>query len=746
VVDGYVVTESELFSTEFAVTAQCAPGYHGKAAATPCDGNLAPYVLSGCERDKVCVSPKDTAGYLVDEQDLTMHDFQVNVTCAKGFSGAPSATLCPEEETSYTLAGCEKIVLCSTQLENKGYQVTEAALEKHAFDVTAECAAGYKGKAEVEPCVTDAPYALKGCVPDTTICTVPAAIGYIVQAQSLQIFDFNVTVSCRKGYYGTAAIAPCKSEGAVQLSGCNKIENCERPLDPRGFKLTETSTSIHQFQVAAECAAGYHGLAKVTACTVADEPYVLAGCEPTKVCKAPSTSEGYVLKERSVEVHMFDVAAKCAAGFVGDAAVKPCADNLQEYQLSGCKPITTCTAATASANYVVEEKSLDVHSFQVSVACANGFSGTAKATPCDQHLKPYRLSGCYKAGDTCISPRDSTGYLVKEHNLVGSSFNVAAKCQSTHTGQPKAVGCPEAGTEYALTGCTPKIACMSDPNAEGYRITEASTVVLPYQFDVTAKCAPGYVGTAAIAPCQKAHTSYVLSGCTKDTTVCTRPSIDGYSVNEVELLYGSFNVSAQCAPGHTGTPSAIPCSITGGDYILGGCKLVEKCLAPPNAVGYKLHEADLRVDGFSVSAKCDIGYIGSAVAAPCTQHGGAYILSGCNQVVTCTGPPDATGYLITETSTNEHDFQVASKCAPGWTGTAIASPCSQSGTPYQLAGCTRDKLCTAPVDSTGYKLKENNAWQSTFDVTADCAVGYSGKAEVKPCAADARYVLTGCTK
>ena len=29
----------------------------------------------------------------------------------------------------------------------------------------------------------------------------------------------------------------------------------------------------------------------------------------------------------------FDVAAKCAAGFVGDAAVKPCADNLQEYQL-----------------------------------------------------------------------------------------------------------------------------------------------------------------------------------------------------------------------------------------------------------------------------------------------------------------------------------------------------------------------------------------------------------------------------
>ena len=67
--------------------------------------------------------------------------------------------------------------------DSKRYK--RCCMQPQHFLRTAECAAGYKGKAEVEPCVTDAPYALKGCAtrqqssaifgspkPETGHCTI----------------------------------------------------------------------------------------------------------------------------------------------------------------------------------------------------------------------------------------------------------------------------------------------------------------------------------------------------------------------------------------------------------------------------------------------------------------------------------------------------------------------------------------------------------------------------------------------
>ncbi|CAE7675839.1 unnamed protein product [Symbiodinium necroappetens] len=110
----------------------------------------------------------------------------------------------------------------------------------------------------------------------------------------------------------------------------------------------------------------------------------------------------------------------------------------------------------------------------------------------------------------------TAGYLVSEHNLIQEEF----KEDST----------------YKLKGCEKKVFCFA-PTVLGYHVDENSLVM--QAFDVTAKCADGFHGTAKVTPCSK-EGEYSITGCTEN--LCTAPSTVGYAVKEVELREHSFKV------------------------------------------------------------------------------------------------------------------------------------------------------------------------------------------------------------
>lgn len=402
---------------------QCAAGFHGKPKAKPCLDE-SEYELEGCEKILHCIAPKESTGYEINEEGITAHDFKVKATCTEGYSGTAKVDPCLVDNGPYTLSGCEKTVLCLTPKITEGYQVTESSLERRSFSVTATCAPGYLGEAAVEACGEGAPYALRGCEPDRRTCGVPEdTTGYILQARSLQFFNFQVAASCADGFSGKAFVEPCTAHGeAFKVAGCSKISYCSSPVDQRGYAITEMSKTIQGFQVEAKCAAGYFGKPSVTVCTKEHQPYALSGCTLAKACKGPTDSEGYKITEVDVQLHQFSVTAKCADGFIGEASVAPCTDNMQEYRLSGCTPISTCVSPKDAHGYIVDEQALTSHALEVSVRCASGFSGKPTATACEEHLKPYLLSGCYKDGDTCKDPADSTGYLLTENDLKAKSL------------------------------------------------------------------------------------------------------------------------------------------------------------------------------------------------------------------------------------------------------------------------------------------------------------------------------------
>lgn len=146
-------------------------------------------------------------------------------------------------------------------------------------------------------------------------------------------------------------------------------------------------------------------------------------------------------------------------------------------------------------------------------------------------------------------------------------------------------------------------------------------------FEVQAKCAPGYQGSAVAEACAKDLGVYGLSGC-RPMPICKAPKqLSGYTVTEHSLDQGSFRVAAACAASHVGTPRATVCPEPLTAYSLSGCERKVHCVAPA-AEGYEVTETDLVAQNFQVAATCAHGFEGTAQAEACTAEGEAYELRG----------------------------------------------------------------------------------------------------------------------
>lgn len=331
------------------------------------------------------------------------------------------------------------------------------------FDVTAKCHENYVGTAKVDMCEGhNEPYKLSGC--RLKMCSAPAdTTGYTIEESSLAMHSFFVTARCSSGWLGTAAVKACtEPDGFYALSGCKDF--CMSPAETTGYKVNEKDLKIKTFDVEASCLTGYIGTASVIPCSSDSPVYQLRGCTlDTRMCKAPPSTEGYEVSENSLVISTFDVSATCAKGGAWVQApdmekvkISPCVADQGLYRLSGCVPNKHCVAPKNLTGYIVNEKQLLISHFDVATSCAIGYAGKPVASACGDDGKPYILSGCEWDTNPCTSPKDTLGYRVKENDLIKSKFTVEVSCAPGYTGEAVADACPEPGKLYSLSGCVPE--------------------------------------------------------------------------------------------------------------------------------------------------------------------------------------------------------------------------------------------------------------------------------------------------
>mmetsp|Transcript_105249 Transcript_105249/g.146688 ORF Transcript_105249/g.146688 Transcript_105249/m.146688 type:complete len:117 (+) Transcript_105249:2-352(+) len=113
----------------------------------------------------------------------------------------------------------------------------------------------------------------------------------------------------------------------------------------------------------------------------------------------------------------------------------------------------------------------------------------------------------------CTAPADATGYAVTEAHLAASKFDVTAECAKGYVGSAAVTVCSANADAYTLSGCAKPVTCVAVQDATAYKITETS--LSTSNFDVSAECAEGYVGTASVSPCSNDGEPYVVDGCAK---------------------------------------------------------------------------------------------------------------------------------------------------------------------------------------------------------------------------------------
>ena len=420
-----------------------------------------------------------------------------------------------------------------------------------------------------------------------------------------------------------------------------------------------------------------------------------------------------------------------------------CADGFYLSSSDLCEPVSCVATGTTPQHVTLVTETLTYgDDFVQEFTCDDNYDGTIISTcggnPVDSDgniIIDYQGS-CSPI--ICTQPTDTIGYdsiIETQLDLSSSSgFSVTAECATGYEGTASATACTTTGP-YTLDGCTP-ITCTQPSDTIGYDSIIETQLDLssPSGFSVTAECATGYEGTASAAACTTTG-PYTLDGCTP--IICGQPTdtigYDSIIVTQLDLSSPSgFSVTANCATGYEGTPSATACNGNGEPYTLSGCTPII-CSTPTDTSGYTINSEsnlNLSAGSFSINAQCATGYTGSAVADECTTTG-PYTLSGCVPELTCASqlatPPD--GYTITNESldtTSTDGFSITGSCADGYTGTLTATSCTTEGGDYTLSGCDLEIIqscsatCTGSDDGTGTPCALNADESSCAVQGGDC--------------------------
>merc|ERR1711871_316385 len=136
----------------------------------------------GCQAMPTCTVPAIN-GYDMGNAGgtVTISGFNpTGVTCAAGYTGTVSYTVCGSAGTAYSVSGCQATCTVPTAA---GYDTAGAGgtVTISGFNPTGvKCAAGYTGTVSYTVCGSaGTAYSVSGCqATATAACTVPTAAGY----------------------------------------------------------------------------------------------------------------------------------------------------------------------------------------------------------------------------------------------------------------------------------------------------------------------------------------------------------------------------------------------------------------------------------------------------------------------------------------------------------------------------------------------------------------------------------------
>ena len=500
-------------------------------------------------------------------------------------------------------------------------------------------------------------------------------------------------------------------------------------------------------------------------------------------------------------------------------AAETCGASGGAYTLTGCAPIVCTTpAAAATTGFTIVETQVSLAvGFDVTATCQDYYGYTladGSLDPADLPVVtactapgPYIVTGCTLNNpcateeDDCVDNIDDsshecihTGPGTHSCRCLDSAYGSAAAAEADRTldGQSEAcTACPAQDNCLASSNCmgslpvrtAASLGCSPGRAADGYYVDASATV---QQCAVGTYQLAGGVGTEGCPACTS------QTGCVTDGTVCLPPTatgdlplqlecvavadlyylVDGvataivcttpadstgYDVSAESLVLGAsiFSVTADCATGYEGIPTAAACSANGGAYTLSGCAAVE-CTQPLSIAGYTVTNTELSVaTGFDVTVACDTGYESTGdgpAATTCGAVSGEYTLSGCSML--CAQPASTAGYTVDELQVLVSDaFSVTATCDTenGYEGTAVATACTAPNTAYTLSGCA-PIVCTGLVagDWPSYVLPSQaynlDLSAGAFDATVTCADGLSGTAVATACTTSGEpYTVSGCT-
>ena len=679
-VAGYTQTTGNLNVLTFSVSLDCETGYHGSPEATKCTEHGEEYVVSGCDSNE-CLPPS-TAGYDVGTNTVTIADFTPTVACAADYHGTPVATPCTDDQTEYTVAGCEPNVCIQTTAA--GYTHIDGDLNALTFAPNLECALDYHGTPSATKCTTHGgEYNVDGCEED--VCQTSTNPGYTHTGGSLNVLTFSATVECTSDYHGTAEATKClQHDHEIVVSGCEG-NDCVHPSTV-GYTYDAASSdklNILDFGPTVACADYYHGTPEATKCSVDGGEYSVSGCEEN-VC----VCDHGTLSNDNCPIHGEQNCATCNTGYWLNGVV--------------CEAHADCPAGQGTVNY---DSEADTNTVCEDCTGDPSYNNANDKSPCGDHVGcaadaafyTYAPSGdlCTPCTDnkkaigkfettcspTCTEPSSIFGYVFDGGNLnAGAVFAPVISCQNGFHGTPVATPCEISDEDYTVTGCEPSNCAF--PSTPGYNFKDSDIFYdgKTYQLcdgdsaDVTwtgyhniievtqagyaaedkltqfGDEVHGYESGTDGAPLVKTLTNLGAQPRTTRYFLCETHTDKKFAVTCSARSIPYFNAFAECADGYDGSPQVQSCTQKDEPFVVSGC-VTDTCVAPTTE-GYAHNGGDLSLINFNPTVACAEGFEGTPSATVCSADGEAYTVDGC------TPQACETLWNSPDTSKPEHDIEV----------------------------------------------------------------------------------------
>ena len=296
----------------------------------------------------------------------------------------------------------------------------------------------------------------------------------------------------------------------------------------------------------------------------------------------------------------------------------------------------------------------------------------------------------------CFEPEEELNMIFTGENTRGNdNFDIQAVCQDGYETSDDLeidVSCPyPGGSDYTIQGECVEILCQAPDNIDDIVIQGDLT---PSSFSATGQCPPGFEGDVTISGCEIGGTPYTIdNNCVEQQ--CISPTnlgiIDPTTITETDLYRSTWDVTASCPDGYSGTPTITECSIGGTEYTIDDSSCI------PNL--------DCGGTWSTCSAACESGADRTyTVTQPQSGDGAACPAQGedcqpgegeCPEM--CLTPSNIPNIDVQETDISRISFSAMAQCSDGYTGSLTVSPCSAHDEEYQIQGECVQNLDTSSL-------------------------------------------------